>query len=417
MLGYLMARSGVAVTVLEKHRDFFRDFRGDTVHPSTLELLYELGILDDFLKLPHQEITSASGTVGDFSFRAVDVSTLNTHCRFIGIMPQWDFLNFLAGKARRFDTFDLRMEHKAVDLLWVGGRVAGVRVETPKGSEEIRADLVIACDGRHSMTRTAAELPVAEIGVPIDVLWFRISRHPNDPENVFGRINYGHAMVLINRGNYFQTAFLIRKSSFNELQQEGLERFQNTIALIAPFLEDRVHELREWDQVKLLSVQINRLKRWHRPGLLCIGDAAHAMSPVFGVGINLAIQDAVAAANLLATALRRGRNTDDLLAAVQRRREFPVRVVQLLQRLAHLGIQQIFRTKGPLHAPWQLKAFSRLSAPRYIMARVLGMGVRPEHIAIAAPVRTGRPVLRSLLALSAAAAVGVMIYRRRNTTV
>ncbi len=380
MLGYLLARAGVAVTVLEKHNDFFRDFRGDTVHPSTLEVMYELGILDDFLKVPHQELTSAGGIYGDYPFTAAVTSSLPTHCKFIALMPQWDFLDFLTGKAKEFPSFRLRMNHEAVGLIDDGGRIRGVTAKIPDGTAEIRADLVVGCDGRQSRTRQAAKFAVQEFGVPIDVLWFRISRTGNDPEQLLGNINYASVLILIPRGDYFQAGFVIRKGSFDEIRQHGLDQFQQRLRRIAPYLGDRVEELRDWEQVKLLSVQINRLRQWHRPGLLCIGDAAHAMSPVFGVGINLAIQDAVATSNLLADALRQGRVTEALLASVQQRREFPARVTQFLQVNAHKGLQTVFRNPGPAKAPWQLKVAVNIPGVQHVMARVVGLGVRPEHI-------------------------------------
>jgi 2-polyprenyl-6-methoxyphenol hydroxylase-like FAD-dependent oxidoreductase len=414
MLGYLLARTGIAVTVLEQHTDFFRDFRGDTVHPSTLDVLRELGLLDEFLKLPHQELSAAGGVFGNFPFQAANFGNLPTHCHFVAVMPQWDFLNFLSEQAKRYPTFDLRMDHRAVDLLWDNGRVRGVVTHTPDGAAELRAELVIACDGRHSMTRVAARLPLIEVGVPIDVLWFRISRNENDPEQVLGRINYGAAMVLINRGSYFQTAFLIPKNAFEQIRQEGLQAFRENIVRIAPFLQDRVGELRDWEQVKLLSVQINRLKRWHRPGLLCIGDAAHAMSPVFGVGINLAIQDAVAAANLLARPLRDGQNTHALLEKVQRRREWPTRATQFLQVIAHTGIQRVFRTEGPLHAPWQFKAVVRLPAVHHAIARIVGVGIRPEHVAGTVPRRRTRIRVSVVVAVMVGVAAGIAMGCRRR---
>ncbi len=380
MLGCLLARAGVAVTVLEKHSDFFRDFRGDTVHPSTLEVMYELGILEDFLKVPHQKLTSAGGIYGDYAFRAADFRYLPTHCKFVALMPQWDFLDFLAGKARQFPSFNLRMQNEAVDLIEEGGRIRGVVAQTPDGTAEIRADLVVGCDGRHSRTREAAKFVVQEFGVPIDVLWFRISRNSDDPEQVLGNLNYGRALILINRGDYFQSGLIIPKGSFDEIQRAGLDEFRNLLRRIAPYLGDRVEELRNWEQIRLLSVQINRLRRWHRPGLLCIGDAAHAMSPAGGVGINLAIQDAVATANLLADPLREGRVTEALLAAVQQRREFPTRATQFVQVNAHKALQTIFRNPGPAKAPWQLKLVVNIPGVQHVTARLIGMGVRPEHI-------------------------------------
>jgi 2-polyprenyl-6-methoxyphenol hydroxylase-like FAD-dependent oxidoreductase len=380
MLGYLLARAGVAVTVLEKHNDFFRDFRGDTVHPSTMELMYELGILEGFLKVPHQKLETVGGIYGDFAFRVGDFRYVPTHCKFVALMPQWDFLNFLAGKAKQFPAFNLRMKYEAVDLVRDGGRIAGVAAQTPEGPVQIRADLVVGCDGRHSITRQAAHFEVQEFGVPIDVLWFRISRTTNDPEQLLGNLNYGKALILIPRDDYFQAGLIIPKGSFGEIQREGLDVFRNLVRRIAPYLGDRVEELKDWEQVKLLSVQINRLRQWHRPGLLCIGDAAHAMSPAGGVGINLAIQDAVATANLLAGPLREGRVTEAMLAQLQRRREFPTRVTQFMQVNAHRALQHIFQTSGPAKAPWQLKAAVRIPGLQHVMARVVGVGVRPEHI-------------------------------------
>ena len=293
MLGYLLARAGVAVTVIEKHNDFFRDFRGDTVHPSTLELMFELGLLEDFLKIPHQQLTSVGGVFGDFAFQVADVRYVPARCRFIALMPQWDLLNFLAARARNFPAFDLRMQHEAVDLIRDRGRVIGVEARTPEGTMQIRADLVVGCDGRHSTTRKAAEAEAVETGAPIDVLWFHLSRKAGDPDQVLGNINYGKALILINRGDYFQSGLIIPKGSFEEIKRNGLDALQKSILRIAPYLGDRVEEVRDWEQIKLLSVQINRLRRWHWPGLLFIGDAAHAMSPAGGVGINLAVQDAV----------------------------------------------------------------------------------------------------------------------------
>ena len=380
MLGYLLARAAVDVTVLEKHQDFNRDFRGDTVHPSTLEVMYELGLLQDFLKLPHQELRSIGGKFGDYSFRAADFTRLPTHCKFVALMPQWDFLDFLSGQARKFSSFRLQMQHGCVDLIQDAGRILGVQAQGPNGPVEIKADLVIGCDGRHSTTRKAAGLEVVEYGVPIDVLWFRIKRRLDDPEQLLGNFNYGRALVLINRDEYFQAGLLIRKGSFPEIQNEGLENFRRTILEIAPYLGDRVEELQDWEQIKLLTVQVNRLRQWYRPGLLCIGDAAHAMSPAGGVGINLAIQDAVATANLLADPLREGRITEWWLAQVQRRREFPTLVTQRVQVFAHSQLQKVFGNPGLMKAPWQLKAVFSIPGIQHFTARAVGMGVRPEHI-------------------------------------
>ena len=419
MLGYLLARAGVDVTVLEKHKDFNRDFRGDTVHPSTLEVMHELGILEDFLHVPHQQLTWVGGRYGDFSFRVADMSSLPTHCKFVALMPQWDFLNFLSGKAQGLPSFHLRMQNEATDLINEGGRIRGVVVDTPEGKSEIRADLVIGCDGRHSRTRDAAQFEVIESGVPIDVLWFRISRSGNDPEYLFGNINYGSALVLIPRDDYFQTAYIIRKGSFERIQQAGIEPFRDNIRRIAPFLGDRVEELRDWDQVKLLSVQINRLLRWYRPGLLCIGDAAHAMSPMGGVGINLAIQDAVATANLLADPLRERRVTEGMLARIQNRREFPTRATQFLQVNAHKALQTVFNNPGHAVAPWQLRAAVSIPGIQHVMARVVGVGVLPEHIKGARAEKKGPVPLLARIAIgiglaAAGAAIGVSLVKGKR---
>ncbi|HEY4592570.1 MAG TPA: FAD-dependent oxidoreductase, partial [Thermoanaerobaculia bacterium] len=314
MLGFLLARAGVEVTVLEKHADFFRDFRGDTVHPSTLELMGELGLLDDFLKLPHQEIRRLKIAIDDQEYDGPDFSHLPTRCKFIALMPQWDFLNFLAEQGKRYPAFHLLMKAEVTDLIEEGGRVVGAQAKTDQGDLEIRADLVVGADGRHSTVRERAGMQVDDFGVPIDVLWFRLSKSAGEPSQALGRVRNGKILVTIDRGDYFQCGLIIPKGAFEEIQRQGLEAFRAGIVSAAPFLADAVHELDSWDKVKLLTVQINRLRRWYRPGLLCIGDAAHAMSPAGGVGINLAVQDAVATANLLADKLRRGAVTDDDLA-------------------------------------------------------------------------------------------------------
>ncbi len=381
MLGYLLARDGIKVTVLEQHSDFFRDFRGDTVHPSTLEVMHELGLLDGLLRLPHQRVTSVTARIGDFDFEAANFQHMPTRCKFVALMPQWDFLNFLSDRAKRFDGFELRMQHEGTGLIRGGQRIVGVEAQSPGGHVRIEADLVVACDGRHSVMRQSAQLPVQEFGVPIDVLWFRISREPRDPDQVLGNINFGKALILINRGDYFQAGLIIRKGTFDQIKALGLGAFREDIARIAPYLGDRVGEIKAWDQIKLLTVQINRLRRWHRPGLLFIGDSAHAMSPAGGVGINLAIQDAVAAANVLTEPLRAGQVTESILDRVQKRREFPTRVTQFLQVNAHKAFDVVFHTKGPIHAPWQLKIVNALPGRRWLMGYVVGVGVRPEHIA------------------------------------
>lgn len=380
MTGYLLARSGVGVIVLEKHKDFFRDFRGDTVHPSTLQVFHELGLLQQFLEIPHQEVPFIDGNFGGYTFRTADFRHLPTKCKFVALMPQWDLLNFLAEQGKKFRGFEIKMEHEAIGLVRRNGRIGGVEIRTPTGSEQITADLVIGCDGRHSIVRQAAKMEVIELGVPIDVLWFRIGRKSSDPENSLGNINYGKVLVLINRNDYYQAGLIIPKGSFEKIRQNGLSAFQQQIVSIAPWLADRVSELKDWDQIKLLSVQINRVKQWHQPGLLCIGDAAHAMSPAGGVGINLAIQDAVATANLIAGPLREKTMSEDLSARLQERRELPVRLTQGMQVRAHGGMAAIFRNTGPAKAPWQLKFVVNLPGLPRFMGRAIGMGVRPEHV-------------------------------------
>lgn len=415
MLGYLLARAGVEVSVLEKHGDFFRNFRGDTVHPSTLEIMHELGLADDFLQLPHQKVTSVSARIGDYDFHAADFRYLPTHSKFVALMPQWDFLNFLSERARRFPGFQLRMRHEGTGLISDGRRIAGVEARTPEGEVRIEADLVVACDGRHSTMRRAAGLEVEEFGVPIDVLWFRISRHAQDPDQVLGNINYGRALILINRGDYFQAGLIIRKGSLDEIRAAGLDAFRAGLVRIAPYLSSRTREVESWDQIKLLTVQINRLRRWHLPGLLCIGDAAHAMSPAGGVGINLAIQDAVASANLLASPLRNGQVSDELLARVQRRREFPTRATQKLQVLAHQQFDRVFHTSGPLKAPWQLKVIEHVPGRKYAMGYVVGVGIRPEHVAGAEKPRESWTIRKAAVAagaLAGAVAVAWRVLRR-----
>jgi 2-polyprenyl-6-methoxyphenol hydroxylase-like FAD-dependent oxidoreductase len=419
MLGYLLARAGIAVTVLEKHGDFFRDFRGDTVHPSTLEVLRELGILDAALRLPHQKVYTAGGIYGDFPFIGPDFRHVPAHSKFVALMPQWDFLNFLSAQAQRFRLFDLRMRHEATDLLWEGERVAGVAARTPDGATvEIRAELVVGCDGRHSTIRQAAELELREYGVRIDVLWFRISRRDGDPDQVLGNINYGKALILINRNDYFQAGLIVRKGSFDQTRERGIEAFRVDVGQLAPYLGDRVAELRDWEQVQLLTVQVNRLRRWHRPGLLCIGDAAHAMSPAGGVGINLAIQDAVAAANVLTHSTRFRFGDDAELEEIQRRRELPARVTQAVQVGLHNAFARVFDQQGPLRAPWQLRAAVRIPGIHRALGYAVGIGMRPEHVRGVPRRRYGRGIVQALaFGAAVGAAVGVMLrgrVRREN---
>ena len=381
MLGFLLARAGVEVLVLEKHKDFLRDFRGDTIHPSTLEFMHELGILDDFLKRPHQELHELAGQIGNETIPIADFSHLPTKCRFIAFMPQWDFLNFLAERGGAYPTFHLQMEAEVTDLVETDGLITGVRASTPEGPMEVSASLIVGTDGRHSVVRERAGLKVQELGAPIDVLWFRITRHPDDPSQALGRFVSGKIMVMLNRDEYWQCGYVIPKGGFIEIQQRGLEAFQQDITSIALFLGERVGELQDWDQIKLLTVAVDRLRQWYRPGLLCIGDAAHAMSPIGGVGINLAVQDAVAAANILATPLSEKKVTTDVLQTVQRRRQLPTRIIQSGQVfLQNRVISRVLGSKQRTPLPLLFRLLRRWPFLRRIPARLIGVGFRPEHV-------------------------------------
>jgi 2-polyprenyl-6-methoxyphenol hydroxylase-like FAD-dependent oxidoreductase len=328
MLGLLLARAGATVLVLEKHADFLRDFRGDTIHPSTLEVMHELGLLDGLLKLRHEEVRELAVQIGDVTVPVADFTHLPTRCRFLAFMPQWDFLDFLAGAAARYAGFRLRMRAEVTGLLEEAGCVVGVEATTETGPIKVRADLLVAADGRHSVVRARAGLPVEELGAPMDVLWFRLSRGRPDRGRTMGRFDTGQIFVMIDRGEHWQCGYVIPKGGFDKLRESGLPAFRERVARLAPLVADQVGELRTWDDVKLLTVRVDRLTRWYRHGLLCLGDAAHAMSPIGGVGINLAIQDAVAAANILAGPLQTRSVTIEHLGQVQRRREWPTRVTQ-----------------------------------------------------------------------------------------
>jgi 2-polyprenyl-6-methoxyphenol hydroxylase-like FAD-dependent oxidoreductase len=381
MLGFLLARAGVDVVVLEKHGDFFRDFRGDTIHPSTLELMHELGLLDQFLALPHYKAERVRAQIGDTKITLADLTRLPTTCKFIAFMPQWDFLDFLAAHGRRYRGFHLMMNTQATDLVRDGDKVTGVRATSDGAEIEIRADLVVAADGRHSTLRERAGFAVENLGAPMDVLWMRISRRSADPADAFGHIEAGRFLIMLNRDDYWQCAYVIAKGSADTLMKQPIAEFRRIILELSPWLGDRVDEIRSWDDVKLLTVAVDRLAQWYRPGLLCIGDAAHAMSPVGGVGINLAVQDAVAAANILYQPLRSHAVTTDDLRKVEARREWPTRVTQRIQIVVQNRVVSpvLASTQRP-KPPFVVKLTQWFPALQRIPARVIGMGVRPEHI-------------------------------------
>jgi 2-polyprenyl-6-methoxyphenol hydroxylase-like FAD-dependent oxidoreductase len=379
MAGLLFARAGCTVQVLEKHADFFRDFRGDTVHPSTLELLREFGVLDEFLKRPHDEVRTLTARVADRQITLADLSHLPVESRFVAMMPQWEFLDFLADEARRYPTFSLRMEAEAIDLIIERGRIAGVRL---KNGEEVRARLTLAADGRSSVLRDKAGLPKTDLGAPIDVLWFRLPKQPTPTNETGGTFGAGTLVVQIDRGDYWQCAYVVAKGAAEEIRAKGIEAFRADVARAAPELADAVDTLQDWEQVKLLSVSLDRLETWWRPGFLAIGDAAHAMSPVGGVGINLAVQDAVAAANIVAGPLANRENVDPLLARVQQRRLFPTRVIQSAQKMVHERVLTplVIRRAVLQKVPLPLRLFELFPVLRRIPARLVGLGVRREHI-------------------------------------
>jgi 2-polyprenyl-6-methoxyphenol hydroxylase-like FAD-dependent oxidoreductase len=384
MLGYLLARAGVATVVLEKHADFLRDFRGDTVHPSTLRIMDELGLLDDFLQRPHQRLRTLSGAFGDERVQLGDFSGLPERYAFIALMPQWEFLDFLSSRARLFPAFTLRLEANATGLLTgADGRVAGVRGTSPEGEFEIRADCTIGCDGRHSTIRAAAGLAVESLGAPIDVLWFRVGRDASVEDSSLARVVPGHFVVTIDRGDYWQCAFVIPKGGAETLQRQDIEVFRAQVVAAAPLLAPHIADVRSWHDVKLLTVTVDRLPHWSKPGLLCIGDAAHAMSPIGGVGINLAIQDAVAAANLLAAKLSVGAVTEADLDAVRKRRLWPTKATQAMQVAIQNNVLVKVMGTGPdgeLHVPLPMRVLTAMPPLQRLLARLLGMGVRPEHV-------------------------------------
>jgi 2-polyprenyl-6-methoxyphenol hydroxylase-like FAD-dependent oxidoreductase len=381
MLGFLLARAGVDVVVLEKHADFLRDFRGDTVHPSTLNIMKDLGFLEEFLKLPHQKAFKLEGWFGDTRATIADFSHLPAPCNFIALMPQWDFLNFLAAKGAGFKTFRLLMRTQAQSLIEEGGRIVGVNAEGPDGPLAIRANLTIAADGRHSTLRDAAGLKSIDLGAPMDVLWFRVPRQDSDGADITGRFDAGSIFIRINRGAYWQCGYVIAKGAIDALHARGLPAFKADAARLIGLPIARLAEIASFDDVKLLSVAVDRLERWRRPGFLAIGDAAHAMSPIGGVGINLAVQDAVAAANRLAAPLLKGHVGDDDLAAVERRRLFPTRATQWAQVMAQNNIvARALSQASPLRPPLAFRLIGRFAFLRRLMARLVGLGIRPEHV-------------------------------------
>jgi 2-polyprenyl-6-methoxyphenol hydroxylase-like FAD-dependent oxidoreductase len=378
MLGLLLARAGIETVVLEKHADFLRDFRGDTLHPSTLEVIAELGLLEELLRLPHEEVPEIIGQFGDTRVAVADFTRLPVRCGFIAMMPQWDFLDFLARHARGYPRFSLHMSSPVTGLLERDGRIVGVLA----GKEQVQADLVVGADGRQSTVRALAGLQVQDLGAPIDVLWFGLTRRAGDPQATMGRFDVGRIFIMINRGKHWQCGYVIAKGAADAVRARGLEAFRADVAGLAPFAADRMPELADWESVKLLTVRVDRLPRWHRPGLLCIGDAAHAMSPVGGVGINLAIQDAVAAANLLSAPLRRGGVQEADLDRVQRRREWPTRLTQRLQVIVQNRVlSRVLQSTQPLRPPLALRLFARSTSLRRIIGRLIGLGIRPEHVA------------------------------------
>lgn len=381
MFGLLLARAGVRVVVLEKHGDFLRDFRGDTIHPSTMQVLHEIGALDDFLKLPHQKLSRFGAQFGDQKVQVADFSHLAVRAPYIAMMPQWDFLDFVAALGKRWPGFTLSMHGEAHELIEEGGRVVGVRATVAGEAQEIRADLVVGADGRHSTVREQTGLKLDVLGAPMDVLWFRLTHKKSDSAETMGRFDTGSLMVMIDRADYWQCAFVIPKGSAETVKAAGIEKFRATIVRLMPFLADRVDELKTVDDLKLLTVAVERLEKWWKPGALCIGDAAHTMSPIGGVGVNIAVQDAVAASNMLAAPLREGRLSDSELAAVQAYRMRPVRMTQAAQIfLQNRIIAPTLAGTGPIKVPWPARLLDRFALLRRLPARLMGMGVQPEHV-------------------------------------
>jgi 2-polyprenyl-6-methoxyphenol hydroxylase-like FAD-dependent oxidoreductase len=381
MLGFLLARAGVDVTVVEKHADFLRDFRGDTIHPSTLQVIEELGLIDDFLALPHTRAEKLSAEMGGRTITIADFSKLPLKNRFIAFMPQWDFLNFLAAQARRYPNFRLIVQAEVTEVRERDGKVAGLSIRTPEREVDIDAELVVGADGRNSIVREKAGLVVESFGVPSEVVWMKLSKQPGDPNEVMGHAGPRQGFVLIDRGDYWQCGFVVRKTTFSDIRSRGIEAFRKMVADVSPLPADRVEELRSFDDTSLLTVRIDRLAQWWRPGLICIGDAAHAMSPIGGVGVNLAIQDAVAAANILAAPLREGRLANADLAAVEKRRSFPTKATQKMQLMMRSSRRKDegddSKRKGP---PAFIRGIARWPVLSHLAGRLMGMGFRMEHV-------------------------------------
>ncbi len=382
MAGYLFARAGVKTVVLEKHGDFLRDFRGDTVHPSTLEIMYELGLSEDFLKRPHQKVVRLAGDFGGQLVQIGDFGDLPTHYKFIALMPQWHFLNFLADEAKKLPTFSLMMNTEGTGLTVENDRVTGIRANGPDGALEVRAKLTIGADGRHSTLREGSGFAVSDIGAPIDVLWFRVGRDAVTQEDVLLHAGPGHFIVTLDRGDYWQCAYVIPKDSADEVKSGGLDAFKASVVKTVPYLAHHIDDVKSFDDVKLLTVAIDRLEKWSRPGLLFIGDSAHAMSPIGGVGINLAIQDAVAAANLLAGKMANGRLSDSDLDLVRERRMFPTKVTQFAQVQAQNFILApiVQGSQAVAKPPLVMRIVSHIPWLQRRTAALVGLGVRPEHV-------------------------------------
>lgn len=385
MLGYLLARANIPVVVLEKWPDFFRDFRGDTIHPSTMDILHELGLLEKFLKLPHNKTNQLVGHISGKEFLFVDFDYLkySVHEPYIAFIPQWDFLNFISSEAKVYPDFHLMMETEGVDVIVEDGKIVGVKAKSNSEEFEIRADLTVGADGRHSTIREKLALPAEDLGAPIDVLWFRISRNNDGQTKSLAYMDGGKFLIMLDRDDYWQCASLIEKGSFEKVKEKGLEEFKASIASMVPFIKDAIEEINNWDQIKLLSVTVDRLTTWYKEGVLCIGDSAHAMSPVGGVGINLAIQDAVAAANVLVPAFKNNGPTIQDFKKIQKRRELAVRATQRFQVFAHKRVlEPILKRKGPMEAAFPIRLLRIFPFLRWIPARLIGIGFRPEHIEI-----------------------------------